>query len=399
MLKPDRGRFPGWLTPTGWVDPVVGWYVARVSVWGRWFVGVVIVFDLAHRPAGWYPEGIGYLYPLMPWAIINALVHHRLLTGRPITWPWLLLMSAMDMVAVTCHVVVGGGFESWSFLGYYPAMAAFAVVFTSFRLVLTWATITAVTYVVVSLTVVPGLDLTGGDLRGVVDRLATLYVLAVGLSLVLRFERTTRQASMDRERGLQQGRVELSQTIHDTTAQTAAVVGLGIRRARELAGESNQELNAALDGASTLLRSAMWELRRPIDEGHIFEGRELQQVLWSHCATFERITSVPTRMSQSGTEPPLAVETRSRLLSIAHNALTNAFLHARPGRVDVGLDFEPASVRLSVSDDGVGLPDDYDQRGRGFNGMSADAERMGGRLIVESGGGGTTITCVVPLAA
>ena len=34
-------------------------------------------------------------------------------------------------------------------------------------------------------------------------------------------------------------------------------------------------------------------------------------------------------MLQSGTEPPLTVETRARLFSIAHNALTNAFLHAR----------------------------------------------------------------------
>ena len=144
--------------------------------------------------------------------------------------------------------------------------------------------------------------------------------------------------------------------------------------------------------------SAMWEMRGPIDAGHIVEGRELGRVLWSHCATFEKITGVPAEMSQSGTEPPLTTETRTRLFSIAHNALTNAFRHARPGRVDVNLSFEADRIRLSVSDDGVGLPDGYGERGRGFNGMTADAEQMGGTLIVESaqGGGGTTITCVVP---
>ena len=69
-----------------------------------------------------------------------------------------------------------------------------------------------------------------------------------------------------------------------------------------------------------------------------------------------------------------------------------------PGRVEVRLDFEPNSIRLSVSDDGVGLPGDYAERGRGFSGMRADAEGMGGELIVQSGEGegGTTITCVVP---
>ena len=57
--------------------------------------------------------------------------------------------------------------------------------------------------------------------------------------------------------------------------------------------------------------------------------------------------------------------------------------------------------RLSVSDDGAGLPDDYAERGSGFDGMRADAERMGGMLIEEGGedGSGTTIACMVPYQA
>ena len=53
-------------------------------------------------------------------------------------------------------------------------------------------------------------------------------------------------------------------------------------------------------------------------------------------------------------EPPLAAEAQAGLLTIAHNALTNAFLHAQAGRVEVKLDFGSDAVRLSVSDDGVG---------------------------------------------
>ena len=121
-------------------------------------------------------------------------------------------------------------------------------------------------------------------------------------------------------------------------------------------------------------------------------------MLWYHAETFTKVTSVPAGISQSGTEPPLAVETRSRLFSIAHNALTNAFLHAHAGRVEVRLDFEADGIRLSVSDDGIGLPDDYAECGRGFSGMRADAERLGGRLIVETGGrdGGATVMCEMP---
>ena len=132
--------------------------------------------------------------------------------------------------------------------------------------------------------------------------------------------------------------------------------------------------------------------------GRIFEGRDLGRVLGAHTATFAKITSVPAGMVQSGEEPPLSTEVRTGLFSIAHNALANAFLHAQAASVEVRLDFEAGGVRMSVSDDGVGLPENYADRGRGFSGMETDAERLGGRLVVDSGGtaGGTTITCIVP---
>ena len=132
--------------------------------------------------------------------------------------------------------------------------------------------------------------------------------------------------------------------------------------------------------------------------GRIFEGRDLGRVLSAHTATFAKITSVPAEMLQNGREPPLSTEVRTGLFSIAHNALANAFLHSQAGRIEVRLDFEAGGTRLSVSDDGVGLPEDYAERGRGFKGMENDAERMSGRLVVESGGpeGGTAITCFVP---
>ena len=362
---------------------------------------MVSAFEIAYRPDFWYPDDWGYVLLMVPLVAINGLVHFRLWTNRPVTWRWMLLLSAMDIALATSSISVGPGLDSYVFVAYYPALALFAVVFTSLRLSLAWTTMTAVAYALVCWRVGVGLDLDAGDEKVLLGRLAAMYALVLCVSLITRFERMRRQAAVDRERKVQQERIEFSQAVHDTTAQTAYLISLGIHRARELVGKSNEELAAALDATAALSMSAMWELRRPIDAGHIFEGRELGRVLWSHCATFERITAVPARMSQSGTEPPLATEVRSRLFSIAHNALTNAFLHAEPGWVEVRLRFEADHIRLSVSDDGVGLPDDYAERGRGFDGMRADAEQLGGALIVESGegGAGTTIACVVPYEA
>ena len=166
----------------------------------------------------------------------------------------------------------------------------------------------------------------------------------------------------------------------------------------ELVEESQEALRARLRLTAELSRSAMWDLRHPIDGGRIFRGEELGKVLEAHAATFTVIASVSAEFEGRGREPPLTIIARSLLFSIAHNALTNVFRHAQANRVVVGLECGGEDVRLSVWDDGAGLPEDYESRGHGFRNMRADAERMGGRLEVASDGkgGGTTVTCVVP---
>ena len=207
---------------------------------------------------------------------------------------------------------------------------------------------------------------------------------------------------MERERELQRERIELSQTIHDTIAQSAYMIGLGLETAIELANarndEDRDELIAKLEATHALSKSTMWELRHPIDAGPIFEGRELSRVLRSHASAFATITSIPAELVQSGREPPLPVVTRRLLFSIAHNALTNAFRHAHAEKVTISLDFEDNGLRMSVSDDGIGLPEGYSDRGHGFRNMRADAERMGGSLEAGPGqsGVGTTVTCAIP---
>ena len=373
-------------------------YAALVTVWGRWFILIVAVFQLAYRPSFWYPDDIEHLLLQVPLLVYNGLVHYRLRSDRPVTWHWMLALSALDIVLITVHAVIRGGYDNLVFLTYYPALGAFAVVFSSLRLNLAWTTTTAVVYAVVSVMTGTGLDLEAGQEKVLVARLAVMYLIVGGISLIVRFERTQREASKAMERRLQQERIDLAQTIHDTAAQTAYMIGLSVEAAKKLAGNSNPKLVERLAAIAVFSKSIMWELRNPIDKGRIFEGRELGRVLGSHTATFAKVTSVPTEMAQSGKEPPLPTEVRAGLFSIAHNALTNAFLHAQSRSVQVALDFQASSIRLSVSDDGIGLPEEYAERGRGFSGMERDADRIGAKLIVESGGskGGTVITCVVP---
>ena len=363
----------------------------------RWFVCLVGLVQLAYRPRFWFPTDMEFVFLLLPVMAFNGLVHYRLHRGRTVTWRWLLFLSAMDVALITAGVVIGGDFHMFAYVAYFPALALFAAVFSSLGLCLAWTTVVAALYSAVSLGVI-GLDLEAGHEKALLARVAAMYAIISGVSLIVRFERNRRREAAERERELLRGRIELSQAIHDTAAQTAYMISMGLHRATRLAGESNRELASTLAATSALARTAIWELRSPIDEGGIFEGRNLSRVLWSHTETFGRVLSIPAEMVQTGTEIPLSPETSTGLFSVAHNALTNAFLHARAARIEVRLEFGEDRIRLSVSDDGIGLPDDYGGRGRGFHGMSAQAERLGGRLIVESDGAGrgTTVTCEIP---
>ena len=122
MLKAGLEAIQKWVTPGALTDPDVVLYAARVSVWGRWFVWLVGVFLLAYRPGFWYPEDIEYLSMPVLLGMLNGLVHHRLLTNRPVTWRWMLFLSATEIALITVVIVIGGGFRSFIFLAYYPSL-------------------------------------------------------------------------------------------------------------------------------------------------------------------------------------------------------------------------------------------------------------------------------------
>ncbi len=200
----------------------------------------------------------------------------------------------------------------------------------------------------------------------------------------------------------QRERIELSQTIHDTRAQSSILIGLGLETAIELADvkndDRNDELIAKLSATRALSKSTIWELRHPIDISPIFEGRKLGNVLSSHVSTLTTITSIPTEFIQSGNEPELPIFAKRLLFSTAHNAMTNAFRHSGAGKVTNALNFEGDEFQLSVADDGIGLPANYGDRGHGFRNMRSDAKTMGGRLESSTGTNeqGTVVSCTIP---
>ncbi|GGM19229.1 histidine kinase [Streptomyces fumigatiscleroticus] len=84
------------------------------------------------------------------------------------------------------------------------------------------------------------------------------------------------------------------------------------------------------------------------------------------------------------------------VVAVLSEALTNVARHARASRADVVLETDGREVRLTVSDNGVGLPPEG--RRSGLRNMAERARQLGGKLgFTIPPGGGTTLLWRVPL--
>ncbi|WP_405623262.1 GAF domain-containing protein [Streptomyces sp. NBC_00076] len=88
-------------------------------------------------------------------------------------------------------------------------------------------------------------------------------------------------------------------------------------------------------------------------------------------------------------------EIADHMVAVLSEALANVARHARADRTEVVLATDGREVRLSVTDNGVGIP--ADGRRSGLSNMAERAEQLGGRLeLGEPEGGGTTLVWRVP---
>jgi signal transduction histidine kinase len=97
---------------------------------------------------------------------------------------------------------------------------------------------------------------------------------------------------------------------------------------------------------------------------------------------------------------PLPIEVETNLLRIGQEAINNAVRHAEANRIDVALNFDTRSVRLSIRDDGRGFDADRQVADGHFGliGMRERAAQIGGVLTIDSAlERGTQIVIDVPL--
>lgn len=196
-------------------------------------------------------------------------------------------------------------------------------------------------------------------------------------------------------------RERIARELHDTLLQS--IQGLMLlfwSTASRLTAETRAPLEAALARANGVVaegRDRVAGLR-----SSAVPDADLAGALRRFAEPLARDAGIAFHLYADGQARGLREPAADEAFAIAREALWNTFTHARARAVDVTLQYAPAALVLTVSDNGVGLPDDVDaERGRdghwGIPGMRERALTLGATLTVQTApGDGTTWTLRVP---
>ncbi|WP_435840736.1 GAF domain-containing protein [Streptomyces cinnamoneus] len=232
--------------------------------------------------------------------------------------------------------------------------------------------------------------------------LAAQFAAQAALALVLA------EAQRDRERlAVFEDRDRIARDLHDLVIQRLFATGLLLESAQRLAvvPEVSTKVGQAVDELDVTIqeiRTAIFALQQePTEAPAGLRTRVLREL---------GTAAVPLGFQPSATflgpvDAKVGELTGKNLIAALREALSNAFRHARASRIEVLVDATAAlpdgreAVRLTVADDGVGIPEGG--RRSGLRNLAKRAESLGGSSSYGPGlgddGGGTKVIWEAPL--
>ncbi|MFE5395711.1 GAF domain-containing sensor histidine kinase [Streptomyces sp. NPDC056568] len=213
-------------------------------------------------------------------------------------------------------------------------------------------------------------------------------------------------AQRDRERlAVYEDRDRIARDLHDLVIQRLFATGMMLESARR--GSAVPEVRDRVGGAVDELdvtieeiRSAIFALRQPAEAPAGLRTRVLREIDLAAVP----LGFTPSHRFTGPVDTAVGEVTGKNLIAALREALSNAFRHAHATRIEVAVDATAVlpdgrpGVRLTVADDGVGVPEGG--RRSGLHNLERRAEAVGGASRLGPGigrdGDGTTVLWEAP---
>jgi signal transduction histidine kinase len=209
------------------------------------------------------------------------------------------------------------------------------------------------------------------------------------------------QVLKSRFRAIMAERARLGHELHDTLAQSFAGLSYQIQAARKVVPRTNDVLSRHLDVALDMVRHSHAEAHRSImmlRPQELSEGADLPSAIQAALEGSTVGCRLETRFTITGGVGELPLMATDALYRIAQEAIANALRHGQPAAIEVALDYKPASVALTVTDNGRGFDTKTSTvRGFGLAGMRERTRALRGHFsLVSEPGHGTRVQVEIP---
>jgi signal transduction histidine kinase len=213
------------------------------------------------------------------------------------------------------------------------------------------------------------------------------------------------QREAEARRRVAEERLRIARDLHDVLAHSIAVINAQASVAAHLSeaapGQRTGDLAGAMKVIAETSRTAMGELRATLD---VLRGQEPTDDLapapgmarLDELVRSARAAGVEITVDTVGEPRPLAPAVDVTAYRIVQEALTNVARHARGSTARLTVEYRPAAVRLTVSDDGGAPAEATTGVGYGIVGMAERAHAIGGCLNAGPRGGGFEVVADLP---
>jgi signal transduction histidine kinase/ligand-binding sensor domain-containing protein len=192
-------------------------------------------------------------------------------------------------------------------------------------------------------------------------------------------------------------RNRIGRDLHDSLAQGFTGVSVQLEAATRALLRAPERTREHIDQARALVRASLADARRAVWELRPVALEEGDLVTALSNIARRLGAGVPIRVQVDGAPRPVPATAETALVRAGQEALTNAVRHAGASHIVLSISFAARDVTVSVKDDGAGFEAESAQPGSGLGlrGLRERMDEVGGKLIIDSGGQGTTVTAVV----